>query len=591
MSVDDVEAGVLAEHFGHDDALGRLIVLEQRGHDARQGQGRAVEGMTEMCLLVLAAVTALEAVGLIGLEIGYRRNLEPALLCGRPYLEVEGDGRCERHVAAAQAQDVPGQPELVEQALNMVLHLLKSGIRIFGLLDTYDLDLVELVQTVEAAYVLAVRSGLAAEAGRLGAVLDRKLVGRQDHVAVEVSDRHLGGGDQVEVVERHDIHLGLLVGELPCAVTRSLVDHVGRLHLEITGLRGLVEEELDQRALELGSLAEIYREAGTGDLDAELEVDQVVLFGQFPMGKGVGRQVGHRAAGLLDHIVGGSLAFGHHVAGHVGHVEQDVADVVLCLGELVGKILLGCLDVGNSSLGLLGESLLAGLHMSADRGGELVELGCHIVILQLQSAAVVVELDYAGYGLASVKALDRQARDDALGVGLDLLHCEHNSVSFFRPLPASVMILIGLFGQKLLYLGRDGAAFGAAGERFGGDAHHLAHVGGRRGTDLRDDLLQLGLELSLGELLGQIFLDDGYFGQLAFGQIGTVLLRVDACAFAALLGHAGHYGDGSGFRELAARAGSRLCLDEFFLDAAERFESHFVPGKHSLFDVVGDSFE
>ncbi len=69
-SVDDVEAGVLAQTFGNYDAGRGLVVLEQRCHDARQSQGRAVECVAELCLFVGCAVAAFEAVSLICLEVG-----------------------------------------------------------------------------------------------------------------------------------------------------------------------------------------------------------------------------------------------------------------------------------------------------------------------------------------------------------------------------------------------------------------------------------------------------------------------------------------------------------------------------------------
>ena len=102
LSVDDVESGVFAQAFGNDYAVGGLVVLEHCGHDAGQGQGRAVEGVAQMGFLVVAAVTAFEAVGLVRLEVGYRRYLKPAFLCAGPYFEVECYGRGEAHVAAAQ---------------------------------------------------------------------------------------------------------------------------------------------------------------------------------------------------------------------------------------------------------------------------------------------------------------------------------------------------------------------------------------------------------------------------------------------------------------------------------------------------------
>ena len=43
-----VEAQVGHQALGHEDAVGGLVVLEDGGHDARQGEGRAVEGVAEL---------------------------------------------------------------------------------------------------------------------------------------------------------------------------------------------------------------------------------------------------------------------------------------------------------------------------------------------------------------------------------------------------------------------------------------------------------------------------------------------------------------------------------------------------------------
>lgn len=56
--VDDVEAGVAAETFGDDDAGGGLVVFEQGGHYARQGESRAVKGVAKVGFLVFATVAA-----------------------------------------------------------------------------------------------------------------------------------------------------------------------------------------------------------------------------------------------------------------------------------------------------------------------------------------------------------------------------------------------------------------------------------------------------------------------------------------------------------------------------------------------------
>ena len=40
---DNLEARVFVQHFGNDDAFGRLVVLDEGSHDAREGEGTAVQ--------------------------------------------------------------------------------------------------------------------------------------------------------------------------------------------------------------------------------------------------------------------------------------------------------------------------------------------------------------------------------------------------------------------------------------------------------------------------------------------------------------------------------------------------------------------
>ena len=97
------------------------------------------------------------------------------------------------------------------------------------------------------------------------------------------------------------------------------------------------------------------------------------------MGECVGGEVGHGAAFLFNDVVGGGEAFGHHVAGQVGDVEQDVADVGLGLGDAVGQCFLGFLEFGYGGLGLFGLVAAACFHVSADGGGQAVEFGGGVV--------------------------------------------------------------------------------------------------------------------------------------------------------------------------------------------------------------------
>ena len=123
---------VWLQGFWDADAFGALVVFEQGSHDARQGQSRTIESVAEGGLLVvLAAIAALEAVGLVGVEIAYAGNLKPAALGFAVDLEVVADGRGETLVAATQTQDAVREFEFAEQTLHVVEHLAVTFLRMF----------------------------------------------------------------------------------------------------------------------------------------------------------------------------------------------------------------------------------------------------------------------------------------------------------------------------------------------------------------------------------------------------------------------------------------------------------------------------
>ena len=114
------------------------------------------------------------------------------------------------------------------------------------------------------------------------------------------------------------VHLSFFIGKLPRAIARSDVHHCRRHYFCIAGFACLVQEEVDERALQLCTFAFVYGESGTGNLNAQVKVYQVIFLGQFPVGQGIFGQFGFHAAHLLYHIVVGTDAFGHTVIGNVG---------------------------------------------------------------------------------------------------------------------------------------------------------------------------------------------------------------------------------------------------------------------------------
>ena len=85
---DEVEARVRTKSLGDADAFGRLVVLQQRCDDTGQSQSTTIERVHKLDTLLSVTIAAAQAVGLVALEVGYRADLEPTLLCSREDLEV-----------------------------------------------------------------------------------------------------------------------------------------------------------------------------------------------------------------------------------------------------------------------------------------------------------------------------------------------------------------------------------------------------------------------------------------------------------------------------------------------------------------------
>ena len=156
--------------------------------------------------------------------------------------------------------------------------------------DLHHLDLVELVLADHAARVLAVASGLGAEARRMRGEPDRQRLGRQDLAAHGVRQRDLGRRDEVEPLGRgrivrvdaallHREHVGFEFRQLRRADQRLGVDDVGRVALGVAVLARLrVEHELRERAVQPREPAAQEREARAGELGRRGEVEQPEAF-------------------------------------------------------------------------------------------------------------------------------------------------------------------------------------------------------------------------------------------------------------------------------------------------------------------------
>ena len=96
----------------------------------------------------------------------------------------------------------------------MCHHFVKGGIGVLRLLDPDDLNLVELMESVESAHVLTVGTGLAAEAGSVGCHLLGHLVALEYDIPEYVGHRDLCCRYKVEIIQADMVHLSLLVRKL-----------------------------------------------------------------------------------------------------------------------------------------------------------------------------------------------------------------------------------------------------------------------------------------------------------------------------------------------------------------------------------------
>src|SRR5215213_8577982 len=349
---DRIARQVRSEHLRDANRSIRLLVrLEAGGDDPGESEPRAVQRVDELRLCAgFRAEADRHPAGLVVAEVRARAHLEPALDAGRPHLEVVLLRLDEAHLAGAHQDDAISQTEALEEELGPFRQPLECGRRLVGLLEEHHLDLVELMHAEDAAGVLAGSPGLAPEAWGVGGVADRKLVGVEDLVAVQVRDRHFGSRDEVQIVARHDVHLVFLVGYLAGPGGRRRVDDGGRPDFGHAVLAGVdVEEPVDQRALERGSGSLVDRKARAADLRPASVVDDVERFGELPMRlSGPRRRIRCRVsadlfAGLLD---GQQLAprpngdvrlfaaDGHVRVGRIRDAQQEIVDLRLDGREL-----------------------------------------------------------------------------------------------------------------------------------------------------------------------------------------------------------------------------------------------------------------
>src|SRR5579859_5613806 len=409
-SGDRVGPEVLAQSVRDADRAVRLQVrLEECGVSAGHAQPGAVECVNQLRPGVRGGPIA--QVHAAGLKVGVVRagaDLEPPADPGGPGLEVVALGLGKADVGGAALDGPIRQLERLEDLLRVAGQPLELVVAVGGMDELDHLDLVELVDAEQAAGILAGRAGLAPEAGRVGGVVDRERVRRQDLVAVDVGDRHLRGRDQVKLVALDGVHLVLLVGELPGASSRGGVDQERRPQLGVAVVPGELEHEADERALQPGAGTGVQDESRAGELGPALEVEQVEPLGDLPVGRR--RLRGARLAPAADdRVVLGPLPVGDRWMRQVGDEQQVPLDGRLELGELGVEGVDPRREARHPRLQRVARLALAGAH-------ELAEL--LVALVALGADAVRLRLDRPTAGIRREDPVDRLGRLALAGDGL-----------------------------------------------------------------------------------------------------------------------------------------------------------------------------
>src|SRR5437016_340991 len=122
------------------------------------------------------------------------------------------------------------------QRLALVVRLLRPR-------ELDELDLVELMLTEDAAHVLAVRTGLAAKAGRVRRVAQRELAAVEDLAAMQSRERHFCRRHQIQVPLAGDLEqVGRELRQVSGARQRRGVGHERGLDFVIPVLAGVEDE-------------------------------------------------------------------------------------------------------------------------------------------------------------------------------------------------------------------------------------------------------------------------------------------------------------------------------------------------------------
>ena len=327
------------------------------------------------------------------------------------------------------------QFELLAQPLHMVQHLLQRAIRMLGLIDTHEFHLIKLMQTIQSPHILAITAGLATKASRISAALDRQIFLIENLIAENIRDRHFGRRNQIEIIHLGMIHLPLFIRQLPRSITRSLVYHKRRLYLQIARLACLIQEECFQRTLQARHLTDIHRKTRTGDLNAEIKINQIIFLTQIPVTQGIGRKLRNHAALFHHHIARSIAPLRHLVIGNIGNRAEQRRQLTLGSLHLVLQILASLFQRSHLFLNLIHRSLLTCFQQPSDLFGEQIRLLLSFIKILLGLASPSVNGQHMLDSLAgSGEMLLLQTFNHAFSLFTDEFKCKHIILPFYLSL-------------------------------------------------------------------------------------------------------------------------------------------------------------
>ena len=241
------------------------------------------------------------------------------------------------------------------------------------------------------------------------------------------------------------VHLTFLVRQLACAIARGSVDNCRRHDFGISALASLIEEEVDESTLQTCTLTDVYGESCTGNLHAQVEVDEVVLLGEFPVGQGIGNTQRRIDVPVADSVVTIALlqvrlyhvivfsgsTLGHLVVRNIGNLTKQTSHLVLRQVHRLLQLFVGLLHLRHLCLDSLGLVLLAFLHETANLCSHLLGFSQVLVQLLLSLTTTLVDCQHLVDSLlGAFEMFLLQSANDAFCFLCNEFQCKHLVINY-----------------------------------------------------------------------------------------------------------------------------------------------------------------